>query len=65
MLLLKISEVRNDMQNVEYKKKISELKKLPVLISEALREEKNPIAKDIYESKGSMFLAGDHHFQSL
>ena len=35
LLSLKISELRNDMQNIEYKKKISELKKLPTLISEA------------------------------
>ena len=64
LLSLKISEVRNDMQNVEYKKKISELKKLPVLISEALREEEKIqlIAKDIYESKGSMFLGRGSSF---
>ena len=64
LLSLKISEVRNDMQNVEYKKKISELKKLHVLISEALREEEKIqlIAKDIYESKGSMFLGRGSSF---
>ena len=64
LLSLKISEVRNDMQNVEYKKKISELKKLPALISEALREEEKIqlIAKDIYESKGSMFLGRGSSF---
>ena len=64
LLSLKISEVRNDMQNVEYKKKISKLKKLPALISEALREEEKIqlIAKDIYESKGSMFLGRGSSF---
>ena len=64
LLSLKISEVRNDMQNVEYKKKISELKKLPTLISEALKEEEKIqlIAKDIYESKGSMFLGRGSSF---
>tara|TARA_S200000501_G_scaffold278449_1_gene262353 strand:- start:461 stop:2278 length:1818 start_codon:yes stop_codon:yes gene_type:complete len=64
LLSLKISEVRNDMQNVEYKKKISELKKLPILISEALKEEEKIqlIAKDIYESKGSMFLGRGSSF---
>ena len=64
LLSLKISEVRNDMQNVEYKKKISELKKLPALISEALKEEEKIqlIAKDIYESKGSMFLGRGSSF---
>ena len=64
LLSLKISEVRNDMQNLEYKKKISELKKLPKLISEALKEEEKIqlIAKDIYESKGSMFLGRGSSF---
>ncbi len=64
LLSLKISEVRNDMQNVEYKRKISELKKLPALISEALKEEEKIqlIAKDIYESKGSMFLGRGSSF---
>ncbi len=64
LLSLKISEVRNDIQNVEYKKKISELKKLPTLISEALKEEEKIqlIAKDIYESKGSMFLGRGSSF---
>ncbi len=64
LLSLKISEVRNDIQNIEYKKKISELKKLPTLISEALKEEEKIqlIAKDIYESKGSMFLGRGSSF---
>ncbi len=64
LLSLKISEARNDMQNVEYKKKISELKKLPTLISESLKEEEKIqlIAKDIYESKGSMFLGRGSSF---
>ena len=52
------------MQNTEYKKKISELKKLPTLISEALKEEEKIqlIAKDIYDSKGSMFLGRGSSF---
>ena len=64
LLSLKISEARNDMQNIEYKKKISELKKLPTLISESLKEEEKIqlIAKDIYESKGSMFLGRGSSF---
>ena len=64
LLSLKISEARNDMLNVEYKKKISELKKLPTLISESLKEEEKIqlIAKDIYESKGSMFLGRGSSF---
>ena len=45
------------MQNVVYKKKISELKKLPMLISEALKEEEKIqlIAKDIYGLKAQCF----------
>ncbi len=64
LLSLKISEVRKDIKNIEYKKKISELKKLPTLISEALKEEEKIqlIAKDIYESKGSMFLGRGSSF---
>ena len=64
LLSLKISEVRNDIQKAEYKKKISELKKLPTLISEALKEEEKIqlIAKDIYDSKGSMFLGRGSSF---
>jgi len=58
LLSLKISEVRKDIDHDEYKKKIIELKKLPELISESLKEEEKIqlIAKDIYKSKGSMFL---------
>ena len=64
LLSLKISEVRNDIEKNEYKKKISELKKLPALINEALKEEEKIqlIAKDIYESKGSMFLGRGSSF---
>ncbi len=58
LLSLKISEVRGDIDNKSYKKKISELKKVPDLITETLKEEEKIqlIAKDIFKSKGSMFL---------
>ena len=55
---LKIGEVRGDLDNKKYKKLISDLKNLPQLIKETLKEEQKIqlIAKDIYKSKGSMFL---------
>ena len=64
LLSLKISEVRKDIDHDEYKKKIIELKKLPELISESLKEEEKIqlIAKDIYKSKGSMFLGRGSSF---
>ena len=64
LLSLKISDVRKDIDHDEYKKKIIELKKLPKLISESLKEEEKIqlIAKDIYKSKGSMFLGRGSSF---
>ena len=58
LLSLKISEVRKDIDEKDYRNKIKQLKKLPTLISESLKEEEKIqlIAKDIYKSKGSMFL---------
>ena len=55
---LKIGEVRGDLDNKKYKKLISNLKNLPQLIKETLKEVQKIqlIAKDIYNSKGSMFL---------
>jgi len=55
---LKIGEVRGDLDKKKYKKLISNLKNLPQLIKETLKEEQKIqfIAKDIYNSKGSMFL---------
>ncbi len=55
---LKIAEVRGDIDKKNYKKKITELKKIPELITDSLKEEEKIqlIAKDIYKSKGSMFL---------
>ena len=64
LLALKISEIRKDIDNKEYKKKIIELKKLPKLLSESLKQEEKLqlIAKDIYNSKGSMFLGRGSSF---
>ena len=64
LLTLKISETRNDIEHKEYKKKIGELKKIPKLIAESLKEEEKIqlIAKDIYKSKGSMFLGRGSSF---
>ena len=64
LLTLKISEIRNDIEHKEYKKKIGELKKIPKLIAESLKEEEKIqlIAKDIYKSKGSMFLGRGSSF---
>ena len=58
LLTLKIGFLRNDLDQINYKKKIKELKKMPELISETLKKEEKIqlIAKDIYNSKGSMFL---------
>tara|TARA_Y100001970_G_scaffold205487_1_gene250226 strand:- start:11678 stop:13495 length:1818 start_codon:yes stop_codon:yes gene_type:complete len=58
LLSLKISQIRNDITEEDYKKKVNNLKNLPKLISESLKEEEKIqlIAKDIYKSKGSMFL---------
>ena len=58
LLSLKISEIRKDIETKEYKRKINELKKIPELISDSLKQEEKIqlIAKDIYKSKGSMFL---------
>ena len=55
---LKIGEVRGDLNIKKYKKLIINLKNLPQLIKETLKEEQKIqlIAKDIYNSKGSMFL---------
>ena len=64
LLSLKISEMRNDINQKEYKRKINELKKIPSLLSESLKEEEKIqlIAKDIHKSKGSMFLGRGFSF---
>ena len=64
LLSLKISESRKDIEQNEYKRKIAELKKIPSLLSRSLKEEEKIqlIAKDIYKSKGSMFLGRGFSF---
>ena len=64
LLSLKLAEMRRDIDKNEYKKKIIELKKIPKLISDSLNEEEKIqlIAKDIYKSKGSMFLGRGSSF---
>jgi len=58
ILALKVSEIRKEISQEEYMKKVSDLKKLPDLISSTLKCEGKIqiIAKDIYESKGVIFL---------
>ena len=58
LLFIKIAQTRKDISNEEYKFKINELKKLPELIKDSLKQEEKIqlIAKDIFNSKGSMFL---------
>ena len=60
--------MRKDINEKDYKDKILELKKIPKLILECLKEEEKIqlIAKDIFKSKGSMFLGrGSFFFQLL
>ena len=58
ILCLKISFNRNEINKKEYIKKINNLVKLPKAIDEVLKQEGHIqlVAKDIFESKGSMFL---------
>ena len=56
--VVKVGRIAGHLDNKKYKKLISNLKNLPQLIKETLKEEEKIqlIAKDIYNSKGSMFL---------
>ena len=59
ILAIKISEVRKEISNLEYEKKIDNLKKLPELIKKTLNYSQDSIpliAKDFLKAKGSMFL---------
>ena len=58
ILCLKISFSRNEINKEEYIKKINNLIKLPKAIDDVLKQESQTqlVAKDIYNSKGSMFL---------
>ncbi len=59
ILAIKISQVRKEISETEYEKKIIDLKKLPDLIKKTLNycQDNIPtIAKDFLKAKGSMFL---------
>ncbi|WP_435164599.1 glutamine--fructose-6-phosphate transaminase (isomerizing) [Candidatus Pelagibacter bacterium nBUS_28] len=58
ILSLKLSSLRNEIDNKEYKEKIKDLKDLPKLIKETLLTDNDiqAIASTFNEAKGSMFL---------
>ncbi len=58
ILAIKLSEVRGEISKSDYEKNIFDLKKLPELIKKTLdhQDKIQIIAKDIYESKGVIFL---------
>ena len=59
ILAIKISEVRNEIQQEDYEKKIADLIKLPDLIKKTLNyclDNIPMIAKDFLKAKGAMFL---------
>ena len=58
ILVIKISELRNEITKLDYVKKIKELKNLPELIKKTLKcEDKiQTIAKDFIQAKGAIFL---------
>ena len=58
LLVLKMSEVRKEISQTDYVKKISELKKLPSLIKDVLKcqDQVQVIAKDFLQVNGAMFL---------
>ena len=58
ILAIKISEIRGEISNTDYVRKIDELKKLPELIKKTLKcqNEIQIIAKDFLKAKGAMFL---------
>jgi len=59
ILAIKISEVRKEISQSDYEKKISDLNKLPDLIKKTLNycQDNTPIiAKDFLKAKGAMFL---------
>ena len=58
ILALKLSSLRNEIQNKEYQEKIKDLKNLPSLIEKTLLIDSNiqAIASTFNEAKGSMFL---------
>jgi len=59
ILAIKISQIRKEISEIEYEKKIMDLKKLPDMIKKTLNYCQNNIpviAKDFLKAKGSMFL---------
>jgi glutamine---fructose-6-phosphate transaminase (isomerizing) len=58
ILALKISEIRTDINRIDYTKKINDLVKLPELIKKTLKCENQIqiISKDFLKAKGAMFL---------
>ena len=58
ILAIKLSEIRKEISNLEYKNKIKELKKLPDLIKQTLncQDKIEVIAKDFLKARGTMFL---------
>jgi glucosamine--fructose-6-phosphate aminotransferase (isomerizing) len=59
ILAIKISEVRKEISQSDYEKKINDLKKLPDLIKKTINycQDNTPIiAKDFLKAKGAMFL---------
>tara|TARA_B100000579_G_C22839918_1_gene860870 strand:- start:977 stop:2794 length:1818 start_codon:yes stop_codon:yes gene_type:complete len=64
MLSIKLADLRNDIDKKDYQTKISQLKKLPMLLEECLKSEEKIqfVAKDFLNSKGSMFLGRGFSF---
>ena len=58
ILSIKISEIRKEINKLDYTKKINELKNLPDLIKKTLKSQDKiqVIAKDFLKAKGAMFL---------
>jgi len=58
ILAIKVSEVRKEISKSDFIEKISELKKLPLLIKDVLKcqDQVQVIAKDFLQAKGAMFL---------
>ncbi len=64
ILTLKISKIRDDIDQKFYEQSIKDLQKIPVAIGECLKLENNiqTMAKEFIEAKGSMFLGRGSSF---
>ena len=64
ILILKISKIREDIDQKFYEQSIKDLKKIPDAIEESLKSESNiqVMAKEFIEAKGSMFLGRGSSF---